>query len=182
MIAMKYCRKTWASKFVGWLCMLVLVPLGSILLIIGICFLADYNVLASILAFLIGMFFLLFGIKECSFELRKYLITSEGLYLGGKHKSFYSWDKIHEIGIFYFDAAASLQIYDKVICCFFSVPSDNINQALFRNLCFYAQRNQKRFVIIDYDEATISALSNVYSKNIMNYMEGMKGHIRNDKH
>jgi hypothetical protein len=129
-----------------------------------------------------GTFLFWVGKTESSFELRKYAITPEGLCLSNKRKVFYAWEQIYEIGVYPFDAAASLEVYDKVICCSFVPPPTNFKDKLFRNPRFYAQRNLDKFVIIDYDEATISALSNVYSKNIMNYMEGMKGHIRNDKH
>lgn len=181
MIVMKCCRKTWISKVVGWLSVLALMPLGVALLIASVCFLIDSNVWASIFSLSIGIFLLWFGNKESSFELRKYSITSEGLYLGNKQKAFYSWDQIYEIGVFYFDAASSLQVYDKVICCSLSPPPVNFKQILFHNSCIYAQRNQSKFIVIDYDEETIYALSKAYQKNIFDYTTGMTGYIRNGK-
>ena len=118
---------------------------------------------------------------EYSFEARKYLITPGGLFLGNKQNTFYAWEQIYEIGVYPFDAAASLKVYDKVICCSFTPPSANFKHALFHNPRFYAQRNLDKFVIIDYDDATITALFNVYPKKIVDYTEGMNGYIRNGK-
>lgn len=178
MIAMKYCRKTWA---VGWLSVFTLIPLGVILWITSFRFLIDLNLVSFILLLLTGIFLLWLGKMEYSFEARKYLITPEGLFLGNKRKVFYAWEQIYEIGVYPFDAAASLEVYDKVICCSLVPPPANFKHDLFHNPRFYAQRNPDKFVIIDYDEATISALSKVYPKSIMNYMEGKKGYIRNNK-
>ena len=169
------------SRIVGWLSKLILMPFGVIYLILGIHYLVSFNVLVAILSLLIGTFLLWFGAMEQSFELRRYSITSEGLCVGNRYKTFYAWNEIYEIGIFPFDAAASLQVYDRVICCSLSTPPANFKHKLFRNTGFYAQRNQNKFVIIDYDEATVNNLSNVYQKNIIDNTVGMNGHIRNGK-
>ena len=179
MNAIKHCRKTRMSRLIGWLSILILMPLGIILLITGIYFLITFNILESILSMLIGTFFLRFGAMEQSFEFRKYLITSEGLYVGNRQKAFYSWHQIYEIGIYPFDVAASLQVYDKVICCSLSTQLPNIKHNLFHNACFFAQRNQHKLIIIDYDEETISALSDVCQKTIIDHTLKTKGHIRN---
>lgn len=178
---MRHCRKPLSSWVVRLISILVLMPSGVISLILGIYWLTKLNLVFFILSLLIGIFLLWFGKMEYSFEARKYLITPEGLFLGSKQKAFYAWEQIYEIGVYPFDAAASLEVYDKVICCSFAPPPENFKDKLFRNPRFYAQRSLDKFVIIDYDGPTISALSNVYQKNIVNYTEGMKGYIRNDK-
>ena len=121
-----------------------------------------------------------FGIKEYSFESRKYSIATEGLCLSDKKNSFVPWDRLYGIGIYPFDTAASLQVYDKVICCFLAPVPDNFKHKIFMNPCYYAQRNQDKFVVIDYNEAIIKALSDVYHKDIVDYTEGMNGYIRNN--
>ena len=187
---MENCRKTLISKVVRWLSILVIIPIGMIFLINGFCFLVNIiiktysqwtNILIATFSFLAGIFLLWLGNKEHSFESRKYLITSEGLYLSDKQKSFYAWHQIYEIGVFAYDTAASLQVYDKVICCSFSTPPDDLKDHLFYNTRLYAQRHQDKFVIIDYDESIIGLISQVYQNSIIDHTIGMKGHIRNKR-
>lgn len=156
-------------------------PLGVISIINGFFWLVKRNLIAFILSFLEGLFLLWFGKMEYAFEARKYCITPEGLFVGRRKKAFYTWEQIYEIGIYPYGAAASLQVFDKVICCSFVPPSANFKRDLFHNPRFYGERNLEKFVIIDYDKETIKAFSNVYPKEIIDYTKGMKGCIRNDK-
>ena len=174
----KRCRKCWTSKVTGWLCVFVVIPWGIVGLICGICSLLKLRILESILNLLMGAFFVWFGYIESTFELRKYSITPEGLWLGKCKKVFYKWDQIYDIGIFPFGAATSLEVYCKVICCSFSPPPANFKRALLHDDWLYAARNQDNFIIIDYDEETINEFSAIYQKNIVDYTEGMKGYGR----
>ena len=159
--------------------MFAVIPWGIAGLICGICSLLKLRILESILNLLMGAFFVWFGYTESTFELRKYSITPEGLWLGKRKKVFYKWDQIYDIGIFPFGAAASLEVYCKVICCSFSPPPANFKRTLLHDDWLYAARNQDNFVIIDYDEETINEFSAMYQKNIVDYTEGMKGYIIN---
>ena len=179
--AMKYCRKCWISKAVGWLFVFVVMPWGAACLISGICFLVHFRIWESIISLLIGTFMFWVGFTESTFELRKYSITPEGLWLSNRKKVFYKWSQIYEVGVFPFDAAASLEVYDRVICCSFSPPPANFKRTLFYNNWLYAQRNQDNFVIIDYDEETMNEFSAMYQKSIVDYTIGMKGYIRNSR-
>lgn len=180
MIAMYHCRKQAISRILGWCSIFVIIPIGVIEWITGISFIKDCTgILFAILLHLMAAFTLWFGYIEYSFESRKYFITPEGLYVNKPKKAIYKWDQIYEIGIFHFDAAASLEIYDKIFCCFLSMPPDNIKKTILENKFLYAQKNLHKFVIIDYSEAVKNELSAVYPKKIMDYTIGMNGIIRN---
>ena len=137
------------------------------------------GIICSVIFLLMGLLVLLIGVKGYSFESRKYLITKEGLYLNDRKNPFVAWDQLNGIGIYPFGTTASLQVYDKVICFFLSPCSENFFNNFFKDTRFFAERNQDKFVVIDYDEAIIKALSAVYQKDIIDYTEGMDGHIRN---
>lgn len=177
----KHCRKMSVSRVLALLSLLLLLAIGGIMLIVGINYLIQFNFVAAILSFLCGFLMLWFGRMEYRFEARKYMITPEGLMLGKHQKAFYTWQQIHEIGIYPFDAASSLEVFDKVICCSFVPPGANFKDKLFRNPHFYAQRNLDQFVIIDYDDDIVDTLGGIYPKNIIDHTVGIKGYIRNHK-
>lgn len=188
---MKYCRRM--ARIAGWVSVFIMMPVGVLLPITGIWCLLDLYIFSAAFPIATGLFYIFFaafaiatglffvwlGAIESSFQLRKYSITVEGFYPGKRKNAFYTWEQICEIGIFPFDAAASLEVYDRVICVFLTTPDENIKEKLFRNRRSYAQRNQDKFVIMDYDEKIMGVLSTVYPKDIVDHTVGMKGYIRN---
>lgn len=103
---------------------------------------------------------------------RKYLISAEGIYLNDKGKDFYSWDNVHGIGIYAFEANTGLTICRKVICCFLSPPQDNIREILLTNKGSYAEKNQDKVLILEYSDELYEELASVYPREIPDHYTG----------
>lgn len=102
-------------------------------------------------------------------ELRLFSISKEGISLGYSQKTtdFYSWEKIDEIAISAYQASASRQAYQTVICIFLEPRRNNFVQKILGS--FYAMENMDRFVLIDYSEDVYAQLASVYFRKIEDY-------------
>lgn len=177
MSKMKPCRSCLSSKIGKVGIVLVVYPVALLLIVVGL-MLAGCAIIGiehwcygfcGLFPVSLGIYFIYAGKKLASFEKRKYAISEEGLSLNDKQKNFYPWEEIHEIGIYAFDANAARDRYDIVICLFLAPRPDDFLSKILTNPFMYAQRNQERFIIIDYSESTHKELSAAYRNKINDF-------------
>lgn len=176
---MKPCRVCLTSKIGKIGIVLALYPVALLLFVVGL-ILVGYAIIeiqhwcyifGGLVSISVGIYLIYAGKKLASFEKRKYAISEEGLSLNDKQETFYQWEQIHEIGIYAFDANAAQDRYDTVICCFLAPRPDNFLSKILSNPFMYGQRNQEKFVIIDYSESAYEELSTAYPNIIKDFRQ-----------
>lgn len=102
-------------------------------------------------------------------ERRLFSISEEGITLGYNIKTTVScsWEKIDEIAISAYQASASRQAYQTVICIFLEPRRNDFVQEILGS--FYALENMDRLVLIDYSEDVYAQLAFVYPQKIEDY-------------
>lgn len=178
---MKDCRFTRTSRFLKW-CALLFYPAVALLIFATCVTLVvfafrnkqhepfEIELLMSAMGLLLLWFLIRFSFNSYRFESRKYSISQSGIQVSSAHKQimFIPWEKINGICVTVFNGTASLQSYQKVICCFISPEPPEFQSKILRGYC-YAIRNYEHFIVIDYTKSEYNALTNVYSGEIIDY-------------
>lgn len=130
-----------------------------------------YVGLAAVIAATSGVLYFLGRLCCVTFrmERRLFSLSAEGIELGYSNEKtrFYTWDRIEEIGISAFQASASRQSYETVICVFLKPKPDDFVQGILR--LSYGLKNMEQFALIDYSEEIVAQLKAVYHKPITDY-------------
>lgn len=178
---MKNCRFARISKLLKW-CAAFFYPAVSVLIfaacltlaIFAIRYESDFALALELSVSAIGTvgawLLLYFGLNSYKFESRKYAISQLGIELFPKNSqnNFTPWNDVTGICISAFNGTASLRRYQKVICIFISQESPEFWSKMVHGYN-YAIRNYGNFIVIDYAEEVISALSSVYPGEITDY-------------
>lgn len=115
----------------------------------------------------VGIWFLSVAKAYYLFEHRKFRISAEGLEVTNSKTAFLPWDKIPEVAIMHFGAVASRDSSFTVICCFFEAAEVGCKRKMLDY--FYGVKNTDRFVLIDYNDAVMEQIRQVYPGQVYDY-------------
>lgn len=127
------------------------------------------EVIKLVICIFASCFLICFAGQSCLFEMRRFMLVKDGLIIGYSKKNSHliSWSSISEIAVSAFQASASREQHQNVIC-FFLYPKPNDFESKILNYS-YGIRNRDRFVLIDYSDTLLDQLLDLYPGKINDY-------------